>query len=168
MYSRAIAILSAAMLGTACDAPSVRQSQDQQSRNGPNMREIDVEKRGEAVMPFDLYRTLHRFSASMNGGTQTVISKDRDPVQARLIRNHLRSEQARFARGDFSSPATIHGSEMPGLSELAGASGMLSVRYEEVADGAQLIFETADPTVVVAVHRWFEAQVKDHGRHANR
>nr|BFE78375.1 hypothetical protein GCM10020093_009760 [Planobispora longispora] len=55
---------------------------------------------------------------------QTVTADDpADASQVRLIREHLTEEAARFGRGDFGDPASIHGERMPGLRELSAATG---------------------------------------------
>jgi hypothetical protein len=61
---------------------------------------------GASVMPFDLARSTHIFTPTADGGTQELVSKDGDPQQIALIRDHLRKEAAAFARGDFRLPST--------------------------------------------------------------
>lgn len=134
----------------------------------PN-RQAVVEARGAHVMPFDQEQTLHRFTKTASGGTETVRGLPgaaRDQVG--LIRMHLGHEQMLFASGDFSDPMAIHGHAMPGVRALArsAASGALVVSYVTVPGGAELEYRSADPTVVRAVHAWFAAQVRDHGAHA--
>jgi hypothetical protein len=103
-------------------------------------------------MPFDLERTLHRFVTTAQGGVQSVVSKESDPTQVALVREHLRSEAARFSRGDFSSPAAIHGADMSGLSTLAAAPGQVRVDYADLPAGGELRFTTSDPSLVQALH----------------
>lgn len=118
-------------------------------------------------MPFDLERTTHVFDKSDTGGVQSVTADDaKDSEQIRLIREHLRKEADAFARGDFDDPARIHGDDMPGLAELRAGHNQVTVTYEELGDGARITYTTADPTLVHALHRWFDAQVSDHGSHA--
>ncbi|MEX1255133.1 MAG: aspartate carbamoyltransferase [Dehalococcoidia bacterium] len=131
-------------------------------------RQADVAERGATVMPFDLERTTHVFSQTADGGLQTVTADDpQDAEQVRLIREHLKSEAARFAAGDFSDPAQIHGSAMPGLAELSAAGGAIEIEYSDVPDGAAIRYATEDPALASALHRWFDAQVSDHGDHAH-
>jgi hypothetical protein len=40
------------------------------------------------------------------------------------------------------------------------------IELEELPDGARVIYTTDDPALVDALHRWGEAQVTDHGEHA--
>lgn len=63
--------------------------------------------------------------------------------------------------------ANIHGDDMPGLAELKAAKpGQLAIIYREVNDGAELTYKTKDPHLVEALHRWFDAQLSDHGADA--
>ncbi|MBS0375601.1 MAG: aspartate carbamoyltransferase [Proteobacteria bacterium] len=131
-------------------------------------RRSAVAERGAAVMRFDLARTTHRFDDEPGGGTETVTARDpADAAQTALIRAHLASEAGRFARGDFSDPAAIHGESMPGLATLRSAGTALRVEYHEVRDGAALHFASADAAIVGAIHAWFAAQRSDHGAHGH-
>jgi hypothetical protein len=118
-------------------------------------------------MPFDLERTTHVFRPLPDGGVQTVTADD--PVeqeQVALIRSHLRQEARAFMRGDFGDPAEIHGSEMPDLAQLSENYDQITIDFSETDAGARLRYRAGDPRVVDALHRWFEAQLMDHGEHA--
>jgi hypothetical protein len=55
---------------------------------------------------------------------------------------------------------------MPGLRELqAGAAGV-KVSYADLPSGAEITFETTDPRLLTALHRWFGAQLSEHGADA--
>ncbi|MFC9913979.1 aspartate carbamoyltransferase [Streptomyces sp. NPDC059862] len=141
------------------------------SQQDPGDRQTDRQKvvaqRGQTVMPFDLEQTTHRFTPTATGGTQDVVADQRgDAEQVDLIRAHLRKEAQAFSQGDFSDPARIHGADMPGLAELQNGYDRFEVRYEERADGATLTYTTEDSALVDALHSWFEAQLGDHGAHA--
>jgi hypothetical protein len=131
-------------------------------------RQAEVSGRGQHVMPFDLAATLHVFTKTTSGGIEKVVARRAgDRAQVRLVRAHLKDIQAQFAQGDFSAPAHIHGDAMPGLRELEGAPrGAVRIAYREVPAGAELVFTSGDRKLVAAVHRWFDAQVADHGHDA--
>ncbi|GAA3786668.1 aspartate carbamoyltransferase [Streptomyces phyllanthi] len=134
---------------------------------GRTERQALVAERGRTVMPFDLEQTTHRFSPTATGGIQDVVAdQSGDTEQIELIRAHLREEAAAFSRGDFADPARIHGTDMPGLAELRDGYDRIKVRYEDRADGATLTYTTQDSALVDALHDWFEAQLGDHGAHA--
>jgi hypothetical protein len=127
-------------------------------------RQEEVAKRGAQVMPFSLERTLHIFAKTKSGGVQQVIVKDpSDTGQITLIRQHLSMISKQFAQGNFSAPASIHGSNMPGLAELEKARpGQLGIEYKELPDGAQITYSSVTPKMIDAIHRWFDAQLADH------
>ncbi|GGS88565.1 hypothetical protein GCM10010156_53810 [Planobispora rosea] len=140
---------------------------DRNDQRDPAARQAEVAARSRQVMPFDLERTTHRFAKSATGGVQTVTSDDpADTEQVTLIRGHLTAETARFRSGDYGDPASIHGGEMPGLRELGQGHDRIDIRYTELPAGAQVTYSTTDASLVEALHSWFDAQVTDHGRHA--
>lgn len=130
-------------------------------------RQAEVAVAGAEVMPFDLDATTHIFTATDSGGTQEVIADDAsDAGNIALIELHLADEAAKFQAGDFSDPESIHGAAMPGLA-------ILKERFEDVdvslfphPAGATLTYTASDPEVIDAIHSWFDAQVSDHGSHA--
>ena len=127
-------------------------------------RQEEVANRGAQVMPFSLERTVHIFTKTKSGGLQQVIAKDpSDTPQIDLIRDHLSMISKQFAQGNFAAPASIHGSDMPGLAELEKARpGQLRIEYKELPDGAQIEYSSDSPGLVEAIHRWFDAQLADH------
>lgn len=129
-------------------------------------RQTAVAEAGAVVMPFDLDRTTHVFEPLQSGGLQTVLSDDGDAEQVQLIRTHLVEEAERFARGDFHDPSMIHGEDMAGLHALVTGYERLTVSYRDVDLGGEILYESRDGDLVDAVHEWFEAQVRDHGEHA--
>jgi hypothetical protein len=130
-------------------------------------RQRAVAERGAAVMPFDLDGTTHTFRPTRTGGVQTVTVDDPADDQDRtLVRAHLRSEAERFARGDLGDPAAIHGHDMPGLATIETHATEIHVVYADVPDGGRLTYTTEDTELVAAIHDWFDAQLSDHGAHA--
>jgi len=119
------------------------------------------------VMPFDLAKTSHIFRMTDSGGVERVIVKDADDKeQVELIQKHLQHEAEAFQRGDYSDPASLHGEDMPGLKELQTEAVQISVRYSALPNGAEITFETADLHLLTAIHRWFGAQLSEHGADA--
>ena len=130
-------------------------------------RQDDVRAKGADVMPFALDQTVHVFDKNDAGGVQRVLARGGADAQKRMIRGHLREIAESFAARDFSKPAHIHGADMPGLAEMKAASAQeLEVIYSELPDGAQIIYRSASPRIVAAIHRWFDAQLRDHGKDA--
>jgi hypothetical protein len=130
-------------------------------------RQETVAERGQSVMPFDLEQTTHYFTPTKTGGVQDVVADQPDDAkQIRLIRTHLRQEAKAFSQGDFGDPAQIHGDSMPGLKGLQEGYERIAVRYRERPEGANLTYATDEPALVDALRDWFEAQLSDHGDHA--
>lgn len=131
-------------------------------------RQAEVALRGVDVMPFNLAATTHIFTKTKQGGVQQVVVKNADDKeQIRLTREHLQEIQQQFLRGDFSGPTRIHGADMPGLAELRSASpGQLAVTYRDIEGGAELSYQAKGPDLSSALHRWFDAQLADHGHDA--
>jgi hypothetical protein len=128
-------------------------------------RQADVAKRSPDVMPFSLKATQHVITKTPQGGVQKVVARSpADKEQVRLVREHLRDIRNQFLKGDFSGPMHIHGAQMPGLAELQSARpGQIAIDYKDVAGGAELTYRTVDTALVTALHKWFDAQVSDHG-----
>lgn len=127
-----------------------------------------IAQRSAQVMPFSLDQTLHVFDKTAKGGVQRVIAKDdNNSLQVRLIREHLSKIAGEFSKRDFSDPERIHGETMPGLPELRAAKAeQIEVTYSELPNGAQIEYSTELPKLIDAIHRWFDAQLSDHARHA--
>jgi hypothetical protein len=135
--------------------------------DGLAARREGVAERGAEVMPFDLEATTHRFEPTDEGVVQTVVADDpADAANVALVREHLAAEAERFAGGDYADPAAIHGDDMPGLAELEAGADRIDVAYAETGAGGRITYTTADAGLVDALHRWAEAQLMDHGAHA--
>lgn len=131
-----------------------------------DQRHAEVAQAGRSVMPFDLDKTTHVFEKLETGGLQTVVADNEDPEQVALIRAHLAEEAGRFARGDFHDPAMIHGDDMAGLHALVAGYDKLTITYRDIPHGAEIKYESQDAVLVEAIHLWFDAQLRDHGDHA--
>lgn len=126
-----------------------------------------VHTMSHGVMPFDMAKTIHIFAMSEQGGVQKVIVRnDGDIDQIALIRQHLRHEAEAFQKGDFGDPGHLHGAAMPGLADVKAGASQIRVTYAELANGAQMSFETNDLHTITAIHRWFGAQLSEHGADA--
>jgi hypothetical protein len=129
-------------------------------------RQAEVAARGAQVMPFDLEQTTHMFQQLPDGGLQTVTASDpANAEQIALIQAHLQQEAVKFGRGDFGDPATIHGQDMPGLADLKAGATKIDVEYTALPNGGQIRYATSDPSLIMALHHWFAAQISDHGAH---
>lgn len=126
-----------------------------------------VHNSAHAVMPFDMSKTIHVFRMTEQGGVQRVVVRDASAKeQVALIQQHLQHEAERCQKGDYSDPGTLHGSDMPGLKDLESAGSRIRVSYAALADGAEISFSTDDMHLLTAIHRWFGAQLSEHGSDA--
>ena len=126
-----------------------------------------VHQMAHSVMPFDIEKTVHIFKMTESGGVQRVVARDpSESDQVALIQQHLKHESERFQRGDYSDPATLHGADMPGLRDLRAGASAIEVTYEALPLGAEITFTTADLHLITAIHRWFGAQLSEHGADA--
>ena len=126
-------------------------------------RQQIIRQRSTHVMPFSMDATMHQFEPTNYGGFMAVTVHSSDAQQLALVRAHLKKEAAAFARGNYSDPAYIHGKNMPGLASLSAGAKRISVQYMALPQGASIAFRTADAALITALHRWFAAQVSDHG-----
>ena len=130
-------------------------------------RQNMIHSRSPMVMPFDMNKVTHYFIKTDNGGVLEINSKDlNDQTQISLIREHLKKEKILFSNADFRDPKTLHGKNMPGLKILSESGKKYEVEYKELPAGASLTFGSKDSSVVDAIHKWFDAQLKDHGKDA--
>jgi hypothetical protein len=119
------------------------------------------------VMPFDVTKTVHIFTMTDEGGVQKVVTRDAtNAAQVPLIRQHLQHEAEAFQKGDFGDPSHLHGASMPGLVDLRANPSAFRVTYSPLHDGAQLSFVATDLHIITAIHRWFGAQLSEHGADA--
>ncbi|MFI7016709.1 aspartate carbamoyltransferase [Streptomyces sp. NPDC050164] len=159
--------IAAGSVGAALATVLLIGSSQQDNGDQRTDRQAAVAERGQTVMPFDLEQTTHHFTPTETGGVQDVVAdRPDDAKQIGLIRTHLQQEAKAFSQGDFGDPAQIHGDSMPGLGKLQEGYERIEVRYRERPDGATLTYTTDEPTLINALHDWFEAQLSDHGDHA--
>ena len=130
----------------------------------PQQRVHDM---SHTVMPFAMSKTLHIFRMTETGGVEKVIARDpNDADQIALIRRHLEHEAKRFQRGNYSDPARLHGADMPGLKELEAGASHIRVSYAQLPAGAAITFKTTNLHLLTTIHRWFGAQLSEHGADA--
>ena len=153
----------------ACNSVFAQQNKNNNQTNDSTlmMRRHMIHSRSSLVMPFNMNNVTHYFLDTKSGGILKIKAKNpEDTVQIKLIRDHLKKEHALFSKGNFADPETLHGMNMPGLKILSSSKDKYKVAYKELFDGAQLTFTSEDPKVIKALHIWFAAQLRDHGKDA--
>ncbi|GAB3378391.1 hypothetical protein [Azotobacter armeniacus] len=137
------------------------------NNSSPQSRQEQIHELGHSVMPFTLSRTLHVFRMTETGGSMRVVIRTASAAdQLPSIQRHLLHLLARFSSGDFSIPASLHGESMPGLKELEAGASRMKVTYAPLPNGGEIRFEAGDLEMITAVHRWFGAQLSEHGTDA--
>ncbi|MFW8632534.1 hypothetical protein [Vibrio natriegens] len=130
-------------------------------------KQEQVHHMSHQVMPFDMSKTLHVFKMTDSGGVQKVLARNTEETeQILLIRQHLEHEAQMFKHGNYSDPTKLHGDDMPGIAKLSANPSKVNVSYSELPEGAQITFETKEISMVTAIHRWFGAQLSEHGADA--
>ncbi|HEV2441313.1 MAG TPA: hypothetical protein VGT07_02230 [Steroidobacteraceae bacterium] len=159
MSKRPVALSPTALIAIVLGLPGFNaQAQTPQER---------VHQHSHEVMPFEMSKVVHIFRMTETGGIQKVIAKDSGAAdQIALIQEHLRHEAESFRRGDYSDPAGLHGAGMPGLKELQAGAARVKITYAPLPAGAEITFQTADLQLLTALHRWFGAQLSEHGADA--
>jgi len=131
-------------------------------------RQQEVRTRGAAVMPFTVADTLHVFEKTEKGGRQIITARPGHDEQIPLIRAHLHQIAQSFGERDFSQPAQIHGEDMPGLAELRRAGlHAITTGYQDMDRGGMVFYTARTDALREALHRWFDAQLADHGHDAS-
>jgi hypothetical protein len=126
-----------------------------------------VHQMSHTVMPFDMSLTVHIFKMTEQGGIERVITREANAGnQIALIQQHLQYEALKFQKGNYSDPAMLHGENMPGLRELQEGASHIKVSYTALQNGAEITFETTNLHLLTAIHRWFGAQLSEHGADA--
>jgi len=126
-----------------------------------------VHHMSHSVMPFNMSKTVHIFTMTESGGVERIVTRDASASdQVALIQKHLKLEAEKFQRGDYSDPARLHGADMPGLKDLRKGASSIKVSYTRLSAGAEITFETTDVHLLTAIHRWFGAQLSQHGADA--
>ena len=103
-------LIGSAMLWAVVQTPAFAGPQDDPSTD----RTAQVRHASKDVMPFSMEATQHRFRKTDTGGVQTVVARDPDVGQTKLIREHLRRIAEQFSARDFSGPGTFTGNPCPG------------------------------------------------------
>jgi hypothetical protein len=134
----------------------------------PTARQQEVAQKGSMVMPFDIHNSTHIFQKTAEGGLQQVVAKDpKDQDIVGAIRMHLSMEADHFRAGDYSDPMKIHGMDMPGVQYLSSVKpGQIIIAYHDLPNGAEVRYTGKDAETVAAIHKWFDAQLSDHGSDA--
>ena len=123
----------------------------------------EVDRRGALAMGFDQDKTVHHFLLQESGGAIVVAAKEAtDTASIMQIRSHFQEIAASFANGVFDKPVATHGELPPGAATMTANAALIRYRYEERADGASVVLETADRATRRAIHDFLRYQIVEH------
>ena len=121
-----------------------------------------LQGRGHQAMGVDQYTSTHRFDALPDGG-RIELQRDGDDVEGvAAIRAHLRAIADAFSRGEFDTPAFVHGQRVPGTDAMAARRAAIRYEYRDLPRGGEIRITTADAEALAAVHAFMAFQRGDH------
>ena len=121
-----------------------------------------VQQRGGMAMGVDQYASKHKFEVTSDGGRIELQSDTDDSLAVAQIRAHLRLIQHAFAAGDFSTPAFVHGHEMPGTRVMAEKRNEIAYSYADIPRGGEVRLTTKDLSAKNAIDQFLKAQGSEH------
>jgi hypothetical protein len=113
-------------------------------------------------MGVNQYTSTHRFDALPDGGRIELQRDVDDSAGVERIRRHLEHIADAFASGDFSTPAFVHLSKVPGTEVMAASKDRIDYVYGELPRGAELRIVTTDTDALHAIHEFMAFQREHH------
>jgi hypothetical protein len=154
------ALMIAAALTACSDGPESRAGESADDSAFAALQERGAAPEGMGV---DQYASVHRFDDLPEGGRIEFQDTAGDDDAVVRIRTHLQEIVADFARGDFSTPAFVHGMEaVPGTDVMAQRKDAIRYTYGQLPRGGEVRIETADSAALRAIHEFLAFQRLDH------
>ena len=153
-----------AVLAVSAAAVVSAQQPPTQAKPAPQVDpHAQMHARGNHAMGFDQSKTTHHFVLYEDGGAIEVRVNDvGDATNRDAIRSHLPHISKMFGSGDFSTPMTVHDTNVPGTKELAALKDRVQYSYIETPAGGRVDIVTTDREALDAVHRFLRYQIADH------
>ena len=121
-----------------------------------------LQDRGRIAMGVDQYTSIHVFDDLSDGGRIELQRGEDDSTGVATIRSHLRDIKSAFETGNFSTPAFVHMTEVPGAAIMAQRRARIRYIVRDLPRGAELRVRTTDPEAIAAVHQFLAFQRGDH------
>lgn len=154
------ALILAAILTACGDDPEPRTAESPADSAFAALQERGAAAQGMGV---DQYASVHRFDDLADGGRIEFQDTAGDDAAVVQIRAHLQEIVADFARGDFSTPAFVHGMDaVPGTDVMTQKRDAIRYTYAELPRGGEVRMETAAPDALRAIHEFLAFQRLDH------
>lgn len=113
-------------------------------------------------MGVDQYASAHVFERLPDGGRIVLQMKASNAAEEKKIRDHMRTIETAFARGDFSLPGFVHAGAVPGTAAMARLRDSISYAARDLERGAEVRLTTTHPDAVKAIHEFLAFQTADH------
>ena len=126
----------------------------------------DMLQRGNIAMGFDQDKIKHNFTATEGGGRITITSLSaNDTSTINQIREHIKDIQKDFSNGNFTRPYFIHAQEVPGTKIMSEKRDLIKYSINELTNGSELVLNTANKELVIAIHKFIVYQNNAHQGH---
>ena len=157
------ALLVASLSLAALPTPAQGQHAHEHARGaGSDTAFASMQTRGKSAMGVDQYTSAHRFDDAPDGG-RVVLQRDAaDTAGTAVIRRHLATVAAEFARGNFAVPGFVHATAVPGTDVMAARRNVIRYDVRQLPGGGEIVIRTADPAAVRAIHRFLAFQRSEH------
>jgi hypothetical protein len=150
------------VVAVLCAASSAR-AQSSPPATGDSARSAtSVLERGLAVMGVDLTSSTHEFDLLPDGARIRLQRDAVDSAGVLKIRAHMRSIAHAFSRGDFTSPAIVHGRTVPGTAVMKARRKLITYRVNNLARGGEVWITTHDSASMSAIREFVKFQREDH------
>jgi hypothetical protein len=152
-----VAALAATWTVAACGpAPEAGASED---AHFAALQDRGADAQGMGV---DQYASTHLFDALPDGGRIEFQFNSEDREAVAQIRSHLHEIQVAFQAGDFSTPAFVHATEVPGTPVMAARREHIEYLYRDLPRGGELRLVTQDAEALEAIRAFMAFQRDDH------
>ena len=108
-------------------------------------------------------KSTHSFRLFADGGAIELRATDKaDEATVAAIRKHLQEIAAEFEKGDFSTPAFVHGYPPDGVAQLERLRKDITYRQQRVDGGGRIRITARSAEALAAVHAFLRFQVIEH------
>jgi hypothetical protein len=121
-----------------------------------------LQQRGKTAMGVDQYASRHQFEALADGGRIVLQQAGGDSTAIQTIRSHIQDIARAFSNGDFTTPAFVHMTNVPGTAVMAAKKAVIRYEYRPLENGAELRIYTSDKEALAAIREFMAFQRKDH------
>ena len=122
-----------------------------------------TQHRADDGMGFSQAKTTHHFRLTADGGVISVEAHDAKDSESRdEIRMHLAHIAKAFGDGDFDIPIFVHDQVPPGVPVMKSRKHAIRYRFEESAQGGQVVISTSDQQALGAIHEFLAFQIREH------